>query len=81
METFREDVAYILSAINITSQPPANYSNDQEIITDHIDQAYYTYLFDYKYNIVYIYHFFFFFFLRGKWGWGGGMGVGVVCCL
>ncbi|KAK7100186.1 hypothetical protein V1264_023176 [Littorina saxatilis] len=40
LETFREDAAYILSAINVTTSE--SYSNNDDVISHHIIQAFYT---------------------------------------
>ena len=44
LETFQEDVAYIMSAMNVTSL--RNYSNDNDIIVDEITRVYHTILVD-----------------------------------
>ncbi|XP_076441227.1 uncharacterized protein LOC143280460 [Babylonia areolata] len=46
LETFREDAAFILSAINMTLS--SDVSNDDDIIRDHIVQAFYTDFYDKK---------------------------------
>ncbi|KAL8570679.1 hypothetical protein ACOMHN_039114 [Nucella lapillus] len=44
LETFREDAAYILSVINVTSLH--NIVNDDDIVKEHVSQVFYTDFFD-----------------------------------